>query len=147
MNFTIAFESPWVKFTVVSSFSDSLLHTLSYSTPPPSASHRIYGHVHCKPLAFQTFQTTFIDSPWPTLVYHLTSIPIDLVTKLNLVLASTASELLHTCQTNCLITCSLVCCYVSCLHHASSLSPRWASIILAKIYWVANAYHLKPHYR
>jgi hypothetical protein len=86
----------------------------SYSTPPPSASrhlhfvmctehHRIYGYVLSKPLTLQTFQNTFSDSPWLTLI-----------TNLNLVLANTASPSPHTCQTTCMTACVLVCCRVPC---------------------------------
>ena len=77
----------------------------------------------------------------------MTSIPIDPVTNLNLVLANTVSAPLHTHQTTRPTTCALVCCCVTCLPHTSSLSPRRASAILAKISWGAHPHHLRPHCR
>ena len=91
--------------------------------------------------------STFSDSLWPTLVYHLMAIPIDLVTNLNPILVNTASAPLHTHLTTCLTACALVCRCVPCLPHASPLLPRRASAILAKISWVANPRHLRPHCR
>jgi hypothetical protein len=58
---------------------------------------------------------TLPDSLWLTLVHHLMSIPIDLVTDFNLVLANTASAPMHTGQTNCPTAYALVCHCVSCL--------------------------------
>jgi hypothetical protein len=129
----------------------------NYNTPPLSASHhlhfamctdhrRIYGHVFSKSLTFQTLQNTFSDSTWSTPVHHVKSILIDPITNLNLVLANTATAPLHA-QTTCPTSSALVRCCVSCLPHASSLSPRRASAILAKIYQVANPHHLRPHCR
>jgi hypothetical protein len=98
-------------------------------------------------LTFQTLQNTFSDSPWSTPVHHVKSILIDSITNLNLVLANTATAPLHTRQTTCPTSSALVRCCVPCLPHASPLSPRRASAILAKISWVAYPHHLRPHYR
>jgi hypothetical protein len=103
--------------------------------------------VFSKPLTFQTLQNTFSDSPWSTPVHHAKSILIDPITNLNLVLANTATAHLHTRQTTCPTSSALVRCCVPCLLHASPLSPRRASAILAKIYRVANPHHLRPHCR
>ena len=130
----------------------------SYSTPPPSASrhlhfamctehHRIYGHVLSKLPTFQTLQH-FLRFPMAdSCLSPDASISIDPVTNLNPILANTASAPLHTYLTTCLTACALVCRRVPCLPHASPLSPRRASAILAKIYWVANPHHLRPHCR
>ena len=130
----------------------------SYITPPPSAfrhlhfamcteHYRIYGHVLSKLQTSQTFQH-FLRFPMAdSCLSPDASMSIDSVTNLNPILANTASAPLHTYLTTCLTACALVCHCVPCLPHASSLLPRRASAILAKIYRVANPHHLRPHYR
>jgi hypothetical protein len=77
---------------------------------------------------------TFADSFCPTLIHHLMSIPIDIVTNFNLVLANIASAPLHTYQTNWSTAHALVCHCVPCLPHTSPLFSCRASAILAKIH-------------
>ena len=130
----------------------------SYSTPPSSASrhlhfamctedHRIYGHVLSKPLTLQTFQKHFLRFP---MTDSCPSLDVNPDRPYHQLEPGTRQHCFSTpahSSDHRLTTCALVCHCVPCLPHASPLSPRRASAILAKISWVAHPHHLKPHCR
>ena len=129
----------------------------SYSTPPPSASshlhfamctehRRIYDHVLSTLPIFQTLQH-FLRFPMADSCLSLDGHSDRPSHQLESDTRQHCFSTLHTHLTTCLTACALVCRCVPCLPHASPLLPRRAFAILAKISWVANPHHLRPHCR